>query len=176
MMLPMLYKTFFQMQHKTINLTDANEENISVRDIMTTDLPSSYLHTSLDEIASTMLKYNCDAIPVVSNDSRPIGMITDRDIAIACTLNHKAPWQLEASTVIGNRSLYICSKDDDIDIALAMMRDRKLRHLAVTDNNFCLVGVLSIDDVVGHSNKNKLAKELSYDDAMNTLKAVAFHH
>ena len=150
---------------------------MKIEDIMTSEVQCCSINTSLDEIASKMWQANCGAIPVVDEESRPVGMITDRDIAMSCTLNHKAPWELAASTVVGNREIYICSKDDDVGIALSIMKDRKVRRIPITDNDGFLAGMLSIDDIVACSNKGKLlAKEIPYDVAMNTLKAVAFHH
>lgn len=140
-----------------------------VYDIMTTDVQSSGVNTSLDIIASKMWQHNCSAMPIVDNNHRPMGMITDSDIAMCCKLNHKAPWDLEALTVIANREHYVCWKDDDVDIAMALMKDRKIRRLAVADNDGQLVGVLSIDDIVTCFNKEKPAQELSYDTAMNAL-------
>ena len=149
---------------------------MKVNDVMTSDVQCCSINSSLDEIASKMWQGNCGAIPVGDAKSRPIGMITDRDIAMSCTLNHKAPWELQAATVIGNRELFSCSQDDSVDIALSIMKDRKVRRIPVTDNLGHLVGILSIDDIVARSNKGKLAQDIPYDVAMNTLKAVAFHH
>ena len=149
---------------------------MKVNDVMTTDVQCCMVNSSLDEIASKMWQGSCGAIPVVDKDARPVGMITDRDIAMSCTLNHKAPWELQASTVIGERELFTCSKDDSVDIALSIMKDRKVRRLPVTDNLGHLVGMLSIDDIVARSSKGKLAQNIPYDVTMTTLKAVAFHH
>lgn len=147
-----------------------------VYDIMATDVQSSGVNTSLDTVASKMWQHNCSAIPIVDSNDRPMGMITDSDIAMCCKLNHKAPWELEALTVIANREHYVCWKDDDIDIAMALMKDRKIRRLAVADNDGHLVGVLSIDDVVSCFIKEKPAQKFLYDTAMHTLKVVTIQH
>lgn len=149
---------------------------MNVDEIMTTDIHWCNQNTSLNEIASQMWEYNCGVIPIVDHESKPIGMITDRDIAMSCTLNHKAPWELDASTVLGNRGLFTCSQNDSLDSALAIMKDNKIRRLPVTDNDGFLVGLLSIDDVISRSKNTKAAKELSYENTMNTLKAVSFQH
>ncbi len=149
---------------------------MNIEEIMTTEIQCCNRNTSLNEIASQMWEYNCGAIPVIDDESKPVGMVTDRDIAMSCTLNHKAPWELEASTVIGNRELFTCSQDDSLETALAIMSDNKIRRLPVTDQDGYLVGILTIDDIIARSNSGKPEKALSYKNTMSTLKAVSFQH
>jgi len=176
-MLPLLYKSFTNIQNATHNNLHVRGDNaMKVGDIMSLEPQCCGINTSLDEIASKMWEFNCGAIPVVDDNHQPTGLITDRDITMCCTLNHKAPWELQASTITGNRELFICSQEDDIDIAMAIMKDKKVRRLPVTDKDGYLTGILSIDDIVARSNKTKTAKALSYDTTMNTLKAVGFQH
>jgi CBS domain-containing protein len=148
---------------------------MKIKNIMTTDVQSCSPATSLDKIASMMWEHNCGSIAVVSDERKPVGMVTDRDIAMCCTLNHKAPWELESSTVIGNRELFSCSQDDDVATALEIMQENKVRRLPVTDSDGFLSGILTIDDIVAFSDKRKLAKFISYDATMDTLKAFSRH-
>lgn len=149
---------------------------MKVKDIMTTEIQCCDRNSSLDKIATQMWEHNCGAIPVVDENSKPVGMVTDRDIAMCCTINHKAPWELQASTILGNRNIYSCSQDTNITSAMNLMKDNKIRRLPVTNKNGKLVGLLSIDDVISQSQNNKQAKELSYETTMKTLKAVALQH
>lgn len=146
---------------------------MKVEDVMTTEIQCCDKNTSLDQIAAQMWEHNCGAIPVVDENSKPVGMVTDRDIAMCCTINHKAPWELQASTVLGDRSIYSCSQDTNIALAMNLMKNHKVRRLPVTDSEGTLVGLLSIDDAIARSENNRQAKELSYEITMNTLKAVA---
>lgn len=132
--------------------------------------------TSLDKIASMMWEHNCGAIAIVNKERHPVGMVTDRDIAMSCTLNHKAPWEIQASTVIGTRPLYKCTSDDVVDRALEIMQENKVRRLAVVDHSGSLEGMLSIDDIVSNSSSGILAKGIPFDATLDTLKAVSFHH
>ncbi|MDH5392497.1 MAG: CBS domain-containing protein [Gammaproteobacteria bacterium] len=149
---------------------------MNVNEIMVTDAKSCSSDTTLDQVAMLMWEGNCGSIPVVDSENKPIGIITDRDIAMCCAINHKAPWELSASTIMADRALFTCSTDESLETALATMKRQKVRRLPVTDSYGYFTGMLSIDDVVACSAKGKTAKNMSYDTTMNTLKAVAIHH
>ena len=149
---------------------------MNVNDIMITDASCCSQDTPLDQVAMLMWEYNCGSIPVIDGENRPIGIITDRDIAMSCALNHKAPWEMNASTIMGSRMLYTCSTHDNLETALSTMKDQKVRRLPVTDSNGFFAGMISIDDIIACSAKGASANKMSYDLTMNTLKAVAIHH
>jgi CBS domain-containing protein len=53
---------------------------MKVRDLMTTDVKSCSSDTNLSAAASRMWEGDCGAFPVVDDDGKFIGMITDRGI------------------------------------------------------------------------------------------------
>lgn len=148
---------------------------MNVNDIMNSKIKSCSTEMTLGEAAIMMWENDCGSIPIVS-DNKPVGMVTDRDIAMSCALNHKTPWELSVSTITADRALYSCSIDDNIEAALAIMKDKKVRRLPVVDADGYLAGMLSIDDIIAHAEKFGLKKALGYDLTMSTLKAVAVHH
>lgn len=148
---------------------------MNVNDIMSLNVKSCASDLTLDQVALMMWENDCGSIPVVI-DNKPVGIVTDRDIAMCCALNHRAPWELSVLTITADRTLYTCSAADNIEDALAIMKDKKVRRLPVVDADGCLVGMLSIDDIITHADKSKLRKAPSYDVTMSALKAVAIHH
>lgn len=149
---------------------------MNVNDIMITEAECCSADTSLDQIAMKMWECNCGSIPVIDSQNKPTGIITDRDIAMSCALNHKAPWEINASTVMAERTLFTCSTDDNLETVLSTMENQKVRRLPVIDSDGCFAGMISIDDIIACSAKGKSAEKMSYDLTMNTLKAVAIHH
>lgn len=145
---------------------------MKVNEIMAADVQSCCLHTSLDEIVSKMWEFNCSAIPVVDNDFRPVGIITDRDIAICCTLNHKAPWEIDASTAIANREIYICFEEDNIELALAMLKDRKVHRLPIVNIKGHLTGLLSMDGIIACFNQKVVDNNLTQHASKRTLRSI----
>ena len=54
-----------------------------VRDLMTSDVKTCRPETNLAEAVKEMWEGDCGALPVVGDDGRVAGIITDRDICIA---------------------------------------------------------------------------------------------
>jgi len=149
---------------------------MNISDVMSQEVKCCSADMALDQVGMMMWEGDCGAIPVVDDNNRPIGMVTDRDIAMCCSLNHKAPWELSISTVTGSRQLFTCSADDNLDTALTIMKEQKIRRLPITDGQGCLAGMLSIDDIVACTDKSRSATTVPYNVTMSTLKAVSIHH
>jgi CBS domain-containing protein len=141
---------------------------------MTKDVGTCSIESDLESVAKTMWDKNCGSIPVLDGSGALVGLITDRDIAMGCALNHKAEWDLKANDILNNRALFTCKSDEDVKNALQIMSEHHVRRLPVVDGNGHLQGVLSIDDVIALAQEGN--PELSYHDTMNTLKQVSAHH
>ncbi|HEX5228736.1 MAG TPA: CBS domain-containing protein, partial [Bryobacteraceae bacterium] len=114
----------------------------------------------------------CGALPVVEN-GRAVGMITDRDIAIALgTRNAKAGETFVREVALPK--VFFCLPQDDIHSALNTMRAQQVRRLPVVDNEGALVGILSLDDIVLFA-EEKPASELTYTDVIDTMKSIYEH-
>ncbi len=129
--------------------------------------------TNLDAVAKFMWDHDCGAIPVVDDSNKPIGIVTDRDIAMSSFLNHKPLWEISSKEITSKRPLFTCKSDDDIRNALETMEREKIRRLPVVNSNGELQEILSVDGIVFFA---KQGTDLSYDDTAGTLKAVSIHH
>lgn len=149
---------------------------MNIRDLMTPEVKFCTVDMPLDQVAMMMWNGDCGVIPVVDNENRPIGMVTDRDLVMCCALNQKALNELTISTIIGNQQLFSCSANDDLESALSTMTEHNVRRLPVTDKHGHLTGILSLGDVVAFTEKGKSATAIPYDVTMNALKALTIHH
>ncbi|MEJ2565196.1 MAG: CBS domain-containing protein [Gammaproteobacteria bacterium] len=145
-----------------------------VSDVMERDVRTCSPDDSLEAVAMTMWNNDCGAVPIIGQSGEPLGIITDRDIAMSCALNHKPLWELHARDVANNRSLYTSREGDDIQSALNTMQTHRVRRLPVVDDSGHLRGIVSMDDVIYRSEEHMPG--MSYWDTMNTLKAVCIHH
>ena len=148
-----------------------------VQDIMSEALKSCRPETNLAEAASIMWEGDCGILPVTGDDGKVIGMITDRDIAIAAGTTNRLPSEIQVGDAM-SRDLFDCNADDDIHAALETMRRGKVRRLPVLNSEGVIQGILSINDVARHAEKTdarKTTTELSFDDLVITLKAISEH-
>jgi len=91
-------------------------------------------------------------VPIVDENRKVVGMITDRDIAIATTTRSAAPADIQVRHVMSTGKLCSCRPDDDVRTALTTMGEYRVRRLPVTDRENRLVGILSLNDLVRRVN------------------------
>jgi len=145
---------------------------MKVQDVMVRGVRFCDSATNLATVAKIFWEQGCGALPVVEN-GRAVGMITDRDIAIALgTRNTKAGETLVNEVALPK--VFFCLPQDDIHTALNTMRAQQVRRLPVVDNEGALVGILSLDDIVLFA-EEKPATELTYGDVIDTMKAIYEH-
>lgn len=147
---------------------------MKVQDIMTANVETCSPDSDLGAAATTMWKRDCGSVPVVDNERKVVGMITDRDICMAVATRNKLASEIKVGEVISGK-VYACAPDDDVRDALETMQSAQLRRLPVVDADGVLHGILSINDVVLHSKKGRSKKHVSHRDAMATLKILSEH-
>jgi CBS domain-containing protein len=160
-----------------------------VNEAMTTDVKTCKTYNSLNDVARLMWEGDCGAIPVVSDDNKPLGIITDRDIAMSAMLNHQALWEIQASTVIQGQSLCCCDQRESIESCLRKMEKSEVRRALITDEAGCLAGILSMGDALaftrqdssardssGRESYAKKADKVEVDNVLGMLKKVTAHH
>jgi CBS domain-containing protein len=85
---------------------------------------------------------------VVSGDGKAIeGIISERDIVRAASAS--GPTALDGSVgAVMSTDVVTCSAGDGVDRLMALMTERRIRHLPVVDERGHLAGIVSIGDVV----------------------------
>lgn len=147
---------------------------MKVNDIMNTEVHTCGPQTDLNSALLMMWNNDCGCIPVVDESGAPVGIVTDRDIAMSCALNYKPAWELTAGDIISSRQLITCESGADIQEALDLMNQNQIRRLPVTNDTGALQGLLSMKDAIeaAKSGKNCKKNDLSFIDVMSTLKAI----
>jgi CBS domain-containing protein len=127
-----------------------------VQDVMTANPVTVNRSDTAVQAARLMESANIGSIPVVDGGT-PVGIVTDRDIAIRVVAQAKDP----AHTTVGEIATgqpYYAAPDQDLDEALELMAYRKVRRVPVVEDGL-LVGMLAQADVV-HEVKEKKAAQV----------------
>ncbi|MBL8179876.1 MAG: CBS domain-containing protein [Bryobacterales bacterium] len=129
---------------------------------------------NLAAAAALLWTNDCGALPVL-NDGLLEGVITDRDIAIALGTRDMPASAVTVGEVISHKG-FTCTPDDDVHHALKTMRTHRVRRLPVIGRHGKLEGMLCLNDIVlrAHRVAHKPA-DITYDDVVNTLKAIDEH-
>jgi CBS domain-containing protein len=149
---------------------------MKVREIMTGAAVSCGMETNLAAAARIMWDKDCGSVPVLNNEGRVVGMITDRDICMALTTRNRLASDVLVGDVI-NGAVQTCAPDELVSDALKTMKAEQLRRLPVVDSEGGLVGIISINDVILNSKKGKSKKgaHVSHGEVMDALKALSQH-
>jgi CBS domain-containing protein len=149
---------------------------MKVQDVMTSEVKSCRPETNLAAAAVMMLDYDSGALPVVNNENKVIGIITDRDIAIAAATKGRLASEIPVGEVI-SRKVFSATLDEDIRMALKTMRHEKIRRLPVVNRDGMLQGILSLNDIAlrAEEEEGRRHPELTYEGAMGAFKAVCEH-
>jgi CBS domain-containing protein len=123
---------------------------VHIKDIMTPDPACCTPDTTAREAAELMRKCDCGAIPVVDTREgrRPIGMITDRDLAVRGFAEGRGP-DTPVRELMTERP-HAARADDEIETVRQVMMQQKVRRVPVTDAEGAIVGIVAQADLARH--------------------------
>ena len=104
------------------------------------------------EAISQMVDANCGSLLVMKGDDI-VGVITERDYLRKVALEGRTS-KTTAVEEIMSGPVIVVESTAEIDEALAMMADRKIRHLPVLSEGR-LAGLVSVSDLVQHKTKEQ---------------------
>ena len=146
---------------------------MKVKDVMMGTPYYCQLDSNLGSAAELMWIGNCGFLPVMGDDGKIVGVITDRDICIALGTRNRLAGDVTVREVMTNR-LFACSPDDDVHVAMQMMKEGGVRRLPVIVGNGTLVGVISMDDLLLRAEAGGIGSrpELSTEEVVKTCRAI----
>lgn len=112
---------------------------------------------TVDTAIRKMIERNIGAI-LVMEDGSCVGLFTERDV-LKCWAHHSSVDTVAIKDVM-SKDLLVLEPEDDLDYAMTIMTNKKIRHLPVVDHGK-LVGLVSIRDVVKYHIGN-LEAEVHY--------------
>lgn len=101
---------------------------------------------SCAEAARMMRDENIGAV-VVANGNEPVGIVTDRDLAVRVVAEQRSPEDVQLSSVMSTHPAFL-AKRRTLDEVISTMRQLGVRRLPVVDDAGNLDGILSLDDVL----------------------------
>ena len=120
---------------------------MKVRDLMSSPVHSCSSRDTADRAANLMWEHDVGSIAVVDPETGLVGMITDRDLAMAAHLRNQHLAEMPVLSIARPR-VYSCAPDDTIAHAEQTMAAHQVRRLPVVDDEGLVVGMLSTNDLV----------------------------
>ncbi|PIQ85043.1 MAG: hypothetical protein COV74_10620 [Candidatus Omnitrophica bacterium CG11_big_fil_rev_8_21_14_0_20_45_26] len=103
-------------------------------------------NTTIHDAVRVLVSQKIGALLVLDDKNDIIGILTERDIMRACYEYGTALTSTLVEKVMTARVM-IATPDDDLDYAMNMMTQNRIRHIPVMDKDK-LQGMISIGDVV----------------------------
>lgn len=97
--------------------------------------------------AQLMREQHVGAIIVTKHGDKPVGILTDRDIAVSIVAPQLDPAAITAGD-IAQRHVVSAEENDDLFAALKRMRVKGVRRLPVIDAHGKVTGMLAMDDII----------------------------
>jgi CBS domain-containing protein len=134
--------------------------NATVNDVMTTQVVVVRRDTTFKEMAATLRRYRVSAFPVVDDEGRVIGVVSEADLLakealahpgmVAEVLHHKDVRKAEGLTAgdLMTREAVTVSPGDPVEQAARLMHFLKIKRLPVVNSDGQLVGIVSRSDLL----------------------------
>jgi CBS domain-containing protein len=145
---------------------------VRLSEIMTSAVVTAAPETSVLEVAEKMRDSRVGSVVVVDPAGSPVGMITDRDVALrvfAAGVDPAAPVADHAS-----RPLVSGEPEMELEEAAALMVQHRVRRLAVLSGGR-LAGIVSLDDIAVRSGNLEVAQKMTQDVIQGALPQFYFH-
>ena len=148
---------------------------MKVKELMTPDAKAIWLTESLADAARLMWENDCGVLPIIKDGRKVIGLITDRDVCMAAAMRDTHPSAISVEEVMTGQ-VYAVNPEDNIDQALQVMQQHRIRRLPVINPEGELEGVLSMNDIVLHAAQDAEVEDtIEYGDVVKTYQAICQH-
>jgi CBS domain-containing protein len=152
--------------------------NTTVKDIMTTRVIWVKKDATFRELAAALREYRVSAFPVVDDDRKVIGVVSEADMltkealidepGLVGGILHRRDQAKARGVTAGDlmtTAVVAVRPDDTVEHAARLMYDRGVKRLPVTDENGRLVGIVSRADVLSVFDRtdSAIAHEINHD-------------
>ena len=129
------------------------------QDLMKTEIETFREGDTVRDVARRMREVNIGFAPICATDGRPIGTLTDRDIALRVCAEDLRAGATRAGEVMTHETI-TCREDDPIEEAEQLMAHFRKSRIMVVDQDGRLVGVISLSDVVDEEDDERAAETM----------------
>jgi len=118
---------------------------MTVSDLMRTEVVTARADTHASELAARMRDEQVGSV-VITEEERPTGIVTDRDLAIGVVAESGDPETRTAADVMGDELTTVPS-DTGVFELCDEFADARVRRMPVVDDDGALAGIISLDDL-----------------------------
>lgn len=130
--------------------TRGQYDDTRARDLMTQNVAMVHAWDSVEYAARLMYDFDCGSLPVINENGRLVGMVTDRDITVRVVSRGKDSRRTRVSECMSS-DLVACYEDEPIENCMRQMSKHQIRRLPIVDDRQRVIGIVSQSDLARHS-------------------------
>lgn len=142
-------------------------QSMYIYEIMSKNVVKVNHEISALEISKIMVKRRVSSVSIIDNDNKIIGIVTEKDLIREICAKNILANTLTAAKVMSSPLITI-SKNSSINDATKLMVEKKIKHLAIHENND-VIGIVTTYDLINVL-RNKI-KSMDLDS--NLLDAIS---
>jgi CBS domain-containing protein len=137
--------------------------NATVKDVMSTHVFAVRRNATFKEMAAKLRELRVSAFPVLDDDNRVIGVVSETDLLAKEALGHSAPGLMggilhgrerakaaaETADGLMTKPAVTIGPGEPVYHAAKLMYSRKVKRLPVVDDDGRLIGIITRTDVLG---------------------------
>jgi signal-transduction protein with cAMP-binding, CBS, and nucleotidyltransferase domain len=102
---------------------------------------------SIVQASRDMKARGIGAVVVISDDHKPIGLLTDRDVTLRVVAEGKDPEKCTVEEIMTSGVVSL-PQDASLEQATELMRDHGVRRIPIVDEKGCVTGLVALDDIL----------------------------
>ena len=132
---------------------------LTAADVMTANPRTCSTFSSVLEAVLIFRDADCGAVPVLE-DSKPVGVLTDRDVALALAEHEETLSSLPVNQIM-TKGVISVAPTTTLNDVLERFGDRGVRRLLVIDAAGLLVGIIGWVDVAPYASDRKIGQTVT---------------
>jgi CBS domain-containing protein len=144
---------------------------VLIREVMTESVVTAAPACTVREIAELMRERNVGSVVLV-DDGRPVGFVTDRDLALSVIADGRDLGDHAADHA--SAPVITAAPGMELDAAADLMVRHAIRRLVILEGDR-LIGIVTLDDLASRSGDAELAHQLSSRVTRAVMPDFFFH-
>lgn len=145
---------------------------MQIREVMTESVVTAPPDCPVRAVAEIMRERNIGSVVLVDDDGRPVGFVTDRDLAVSVLADGRDP----AEPAEGHATSPVVTGNPDMTVeqAAELMVSHGVRRLPVLDGER-LIGIVTLDDLAVRTGDLELAQRITAEITRASMPGFYFH-
>jgi len=125
-------------------------DDIRAAELMSRNVVTVYPEDRVGYAARLMRDYDCGALPVIDQEGRLIGIVTDRDISMRLVANEADTYNTKVADCMTDGA-FACHAEDSVRECMRQMSRHRIRRLPIINDWGHVVGIISQGDLARHA-------------------------